>query len=65
MQSAAASNSAAKVGISGAGVLGGGLVTTKQTVLASSKFKLSPLTELFFSLYGKRVIRIMLYSDRG
>ncbi|PIK53218.1 putative POU domain, class 6, transcription factor 1 isoform X2 [Apostichopus japonicus] len=51
MQSAAASNSAAKVGISGAGVLGGGLVTTKQTVLASSKFKLSPLTELFFSLY--------------
>lgn len=36
MQSAAA-NSAAKVGISGAGVLGGGLVTSKPTVLASSE----------------------------
>ncbi|XP_071812713.1 uncharacterized protein [Apostichopus japonicus] len=44
MQSAAASNSAAKVGISGAGVLGGGLVTTKQTVLASKPTSLSVAT---------------------
>ncbi|KAJ8024826.1 POU domain, class 6, transcription factor 2 [Holothuria leucospilota] len=43
MQSAAA-NSAAKVGISGAGVLGGGLVTSKPTVLASKSAALSAAT---------------------